>query len=261
LANPITTIEYTSVAPPRTRARVVHAWEELVSMPIVGDHLHECAVVVKKLPNAPESVLESIEKIIPWFCVWHEHALWRDGVWVCRIDHDNRAYTSQRRGFLAFHTDMSRYHDPPAFTLIRCVRTDPGLQRGGTNLLIHIDDALARLHEMGRNDLLDLLHEPRVLNAASGARPLVPLTPRGDPRGVTRVFDRHAADKAPHLFLTERDGELLDEFIALCATWTDLQVQAPLGEKEMIIFSNHRFLHARTACEANGRTVEVCLGN
>jgi len=241
------------------RLRTVSTWEELSRRQIAPDALHCCAVLVKRLPAAPAPVLDLVATLMPWFRVWKDHPFWRNGVWVCRIDQDVSSFTSQRQGFLAFHTDMSRYLHPPAFTVIRCVRPDG--EKGGANLLIHIDDALRRLEALGRDDILRLLHEPRVLNLADGGRPLVPLAPRHDPRGVSRVFDHHAADKASHLQLAEDEGELFDEFIRLCASWTDLHVRVALAEGELLVFSNHRFLHARAECWANGRTTEVCLGN
>ncbi len=237
---------------------MVDTWDELDSCPITHDPLHSQAVLIKKLPDAPAELLELLAALMPWFKAWTDHPFWKEGVWVCRIDEDSGQYTSQRHGFLAFHTDMTRYLVPPMYTIIRCVHPDP---TGGANLLVHIDDVMERLTSLGRNDILHMLHEPRILNLAEGGRPLVPLVPRDHPRGVTRVFDRRAADKASHLELTQREGELFDELIRLCPIWTDLHVRATLRAGELIAFSNHRFLHARTDCGTDGRVTEVCLGN
>ena len=52
----------------------------------------------------------------------------------------------------------------------------------------------------------------------------------------------------------------MDELLTLCESWTDLVVEVPLERNAILAFSNHYWLHGRTACTAAGRVTDICLG-
>ena len=242
------------------RLRVVAARADLEPGALHPDELHATAVLVKAAVCREAETLAAVTDAFPWMQPWRDHQLWASGVWRCRVGEAEREYTAQHAPLLKFHTDMSRLPHPPEYTVIRWVAADP--LGGGANLLIHIEDALRRLVELGEARLLTVLRSERRLNAADAAGRRAALVSR-HPRGHTmaRIFDDEAATKGLHLEMTSADLAELRRFVALCHTWTDLIVRPSLEAGDILAFSNHTFLHAREACGGPGRTTEVVLAH
>ena len=227
---------------------------------ITPESLQECAVFVPTSAYQGRTLQDALEQVVPWLQLWREHPLWQSGTWVCQVD-NGRDLGGRVTDVLPFHSDMSRYRHPPRFGAIRCVRPDPVSPTGGSNLLLHADDIRERLRQIGRYDILDTLMRPRSLNLVSGDHPQVTMLPDESRRGPLRIFDLKMATKGDHLEISDAERTLIAEFLTLCYTWDDLILETRLDPGEWIIFSNHTFLHSRTACGGLGRTVEVCLGN
>jgi alpha-ketoglutarate-dependent taurine dioxygenase len=243
--------------PVHPRLRIIETSSELAACPITADELIERAVIVKASARPAATTAESMESILPWLSVWYDHEYWRTGAWTCRVTSEGE-FTGEMVPLLKFHTDMSRRPEPPAYTVIRSIAGDP--QGGGASLLVHIDDAIRRLEELGEDALLRLLRTPRTLNVADGTKPTLPLlSHRGHTR--VRIFDYHIATKGLHFDMSDHELRELDRFIDACHTWSDLIMQADLQAGDLIAFSNHTFLHGRTACLGTGRVTDIVLGN
>jgi hypothetical protein len=222
--------------------------------------LEECAVFVARSTYEGNSLRDALREVAPWFSLWRDHELWRTGTWVCKVD-DAKDLGGRRMDLLPFHTDMSRYMDPPHFVAIRCVAPDSHSTNGGTNFLLHSDDIRNRLKTVGRYDILEVLERPRPLNLRNGERPLVCMLSAEMGGGPVRMFDPNMATKGDHLELSPSERNLIATFLALCQEWTDLAVKIRLDAGDWVVFSNHTFLHSRSACHGLGRITEVCLGN
>jgi hypothetical protein len=257
-----------------SRIRVIDDVEELRDAPVTGEELRRRCVVVRASAAGDGDTVPVVLNLFPWMALWRDHPSWRAGAWRCVVDVpvEGPQYTGYRRCLLPFHSDMSRYARPPEFTVIRCVEPDPG--NGGDNLVLHVDDVIDRLLRDRRRDVVDMLARTRVLNTeprhvnvrlpeladrdvefrAVIAVPDAPNTP-------SRVYDRDAATKGGHMELSTAECALLDEFVDVCGRSEDLAARFRLERGDVMVFSNWRMLHARTACDRAGRITEICMGN
>ena len=244
----------------RVRLRTIDRRSVAEELLITPDELAHRAVLVKADVFPVNSLLEALATSTPWLIIWREHRAWKTGVWRCEINGEDE-FRGHQPNHVPFHTDMSRYLHPPQFTAIRCVKNDTGMKGAGANLIIHINDVLKRLEQLSRFDLLDVLYRPRRLNVSNKEQPLISIVPNSVQDGVVRIFDQKAATKGEHFELSNEERVLLDELVILCDSWKDLILSVSLRPGDWIIFSNHRFLHARSVCSGLGRVTEVCLGN
>jgi hypothetical protein len=238
---------------------VVDGADSLVRDPIRASELFDTAVLVRARAYVGADLLGAIEATMPWMRVWRDHELWRTGVWTCRVTADGQDYTAQRTGLLRFHTDMSRYPEPPAFTLIRVVVPDG--DGGGGSMLVHVDDACARLEAVGEHDVLTTLRRKRRLHVPGGGTASGAIVAEHGGHSLARVFDPDAATKGLHLEMSPGELAQLRRFVDRCHEWIDLVVSPPLEAGDLLVFSNHTFLHARAACADAGRVSEIVLGN
>ncbi len=203
----------------------------------------------------------AVQRLLPWWRFWGgKKKSFDHGVWICRVAEDEGwDYAGTRPRHLPFHNDMTRYLRPPEFTLIRCVEADPK-PGAGANRLLHVDDLIQRLRTDGHEAWLRLLTVDRPLNLREGAR-IGPLVTEDDPTAPSRVFDPTSSDKVPHAELSPADIEELDRLQQWCDGQSGLWESIKLAAGDLVVFSNHRFLHARSRCSGPGRTTEVCLGD
>jgi alpha-ketoglutarate-dependent taurine dioxygenase len=253
------------------RLRTVETADELHRRPPRPQELRERAVVVRAGAAGDGDTLRTFLRLFPDLDVWTDHASYRTGVWSCVVDGSlaEPQYTAYEPAHLEFHTDMSRYHRPPEYTLIRCVEPDDG--GGGENLVIHVDDVLEELLARGRDDIVEMLAAERPLdmelrhrNTADSRcadRVLAPLAVAGEPRSPARVFDRHAATKGLHLTLSDEDAARYDEFLEICNELDAATCRVTLQRGDVLAFSNWRFVHARGACAGSGRMTEIAMAN
>jgi hypothetical protein len=240
------------------RLRVVETRRALAFEPIRPDELFDTAVLVKADACHGDTTVQVVNDLLPWMHVWRDHDLWRSGAWRCQVGGPGE-FTAERSPLLKFHTDMSRRPLPPAYTVIRCLEADRG--GGGGSLLIHIDDALARLEQRGDADLLAILRRERTLNATEGVAATAALVSSHQGRTLARIFDAGAATKGLHLDLSPDEVAALAHFVDLCHTWADLTIRPAVGDGDLLAFSNHTFMHAREACVGSRRVTEIVLGN
>jgi hypothetical protein len=257
-ARPLTSV--VASLPTRSRCRVL-SWEtELRANPICPAELEQRCVYVRCIQGAPNDTLNLARWLMPWLKVWSEHFKWTP-TWQCVVGGSVEAYgQGELPSYLDFHSDMSRYLHPPAIGLIRCLRPDPGSSDGGANLFIRGDDILERLKQLGNLDLIELLTRRRPLHCNKGTGRTAALLPRATDEPV-RIFDHRFATHGLHLELTPWELECYSEFLALLRNFTDLQIRLRLDAGECVVFSNRRWLHARSSCAAAGRTTEILLGN
>lgn len=217
--------------------------------------LKEQAILAIEALAAGESLLTYVGSKWPDFVPFTDHPAYCNGIFSCEVRPEGTAtYSPNSRAFLNFHSDMSLHPQPPGLTIIRCLYADDGPPGSGANLLIHIDDALRRLQDTGRADLLNLLQKPTPLTFTDGNDVVCPLVSPDRSIGALRVFDRIGA----HLDVESRP--LLHEFVDLCRTWHDLQIEIRLNPGDVLVISNRDFLHAREQCAGYGRLTEICLG-
>jgi hypothetical protein len=263
--------DWTNAAMQARRLRIIDQPVELNSEAVTPDELRRrCVLFRAGVAGDDSDTVGVVERLLPWLEIWRKHDSWKNGAWRCVVSDkvEGPEYTAYRARHLDFHTDMSRYLTPPEFTIIRCLNPDGG--GGGANLQLHIDDVFARLGWLGRLDILDMLSADRVLNleprhcdedevigkprTAALALPDTPLVP-------CRIFDRHAATKGSHLAMNEVEERIFDEFIQMCNHAQDLVVMTQLHRHDVLVFSNWRFMHARTRCYDSDRVTEVCMGD
>ncbi|MFD7709628.1 TauD/TfdA family dioxygenase [Streptomyces sp. NPDC059785] len=253
-----------------SRLRVVHDSTHLQAHPVTAAELRHRAVLIKAAAVHENDTLPAVQTALPWMSVWRDHRSYRTGVWRCVIDGSLQQpeYTAYRQRVLDFHTDMSRYLRPPEFTVIRCAVPDSG---GGDNLILHIDDIIGRLRELGRGDIVDVLAEQRPLSmedrhyndglTPAGTPVRAALATPDDVNVPCRIFDRHGATKGTHLELSDDEEKLFDEFLRQCHGQDDLAERMRLERGDILVFSNWRIMHARMECLDSGRVTEICMGN
>jgi hypothetical protein len=244
------------------RLRTIRSAEELLAHPVTPAELSQRAAHFCCLATDSLTANECVTALLPWMTLWTNHPKWRTGHWRCQITDGRDHYsTGELSRYLAFHSDMTRYTNPPQFTVIRCVATDVGPGAGGATLLLHVGDIATRLVDVGRTDILEMLRAPRTLLSPHSPHPLVQMLPEPDTGVPVRIFDFRAATNGRHLQLSSHDLSLLDEFQDICLNWDDLIVRVPLRAFEVLAFSNHQMVHARTRCSSLTRITDICLGN
>jgi hypothetical protein len=245
----------------QARLREIVDSETLAKFPITAEELGRTVVVVRSSALASTDGDACVQQICPWMSPWTAHDKWLGGRWTCEIsDRTNYYSTGELLRFLAFHTDMSRYAEPPEFVTIRCVRPDPAGPSFGRNYFLHIDDVRERLQRTGRDDIMAVLQRPRVLRSHSGDVDGVMMLPPAGSSEPARIYDAAAATTGEHLILEQGDRAVLSEFLILCRSWADLQIDVALGENDWAVVSNHRWVHARGECQSVGRVTEVYWG-
>lgn len=242
------------------RLRVVTDAADLTQRPVAPETLYDTAVLFTAEVAGDGDTVACVQRLLPWLDLWRDHPKWASGAWRCEVAGRANTYsTGELHGRLAFHTDMTRYVAPPAYTIVRCLSEDSG--GGGANRLLHVADVIGKLRQCGDEQMLRFLHAPRTLHARSGAVPGVSMIAPDWRSAPARIFDVHAATEGLHLSLDAGDATLYDEFVALTDTWTDLVVEVALARHAVLAFSNHSWLHGRAPCGANDRVTEICLGN
>ena len=221
--------------------------------------LQETALLISAQRNDEGTIESYVRALLPSFELWTQHPKWKPS-WSCRVSESRDTYApGEKVDALPLHSDMSRFHEPPAIVMIYCVQSDPHSLCGGANIVMRADEILSRLAEDGHAALQQMLTTRRPLNCDDRCGMTASIMPRGDE--PVRMFDISAATNGDHLALTELERRAYRQVQELCMSWTDLHGTVRLAPGELLVVSNRRWLHGRTCCAGPGRTTQILLAD
>lgn len=221
--------------------------------------LQETALLISGQRDTKDTIESYVRGLLPSVDLWTRHRKWKPS-WSCRVSQSQDTYApGEKIEALSLHSDMSRFHEPPAIVMIYCIQPDPHSLCGGANIVMRADEILNRLAEEGHAALQRMLTARRSLNCDDRCGMTASIMPWGDE--PVRMFDITAATNGDHLVLTDPERLAYRQVQELCMSWTDLHGTVRLAPGELLVLSNRRWLHGRTRCGGPGRTTQILLAD
>lgn len=141
-----------------------------------------------------------------------------------------------------FHTDLNTEAEPPALTVIQCLRPDPGAPTYGQNRVARWRDVFDHLRTGGRGDVVSFLERARVTMASGQARTWTGSIVEGN-RVRYHPETLRDAEQSPEV---ATDLERMIQ--AVHATALSVSVPFDLGPGDVLFVSNWRSVHYRGEC-------------